>query len=140
VGGVAVLGVVERHESLVLGSETVDAGEAFRAGKALVPHVVESSTTPLRHGSRCGMNLGITSRSKQTATTGPKCCQAGGIAPPKLDALSNWATAGIPTRPHIAMTASAIRFGRVAARISDAAVCEPMSIRFNAWSSTPPSR
>ena len=62
---------------------------------------LKCSTTPLRHGSRTGMNRAVTSRSRQAATIGEKYCHAGGMPPRKLAWLSNWATAGTPTRPQI---------------------------------------
>lgn len=38
---------------------------------------LKCSTIPLRHGSRSGMNLGVTPRSRQVATIGLKCCPGG---------------------------------------------------------------
>ena len=57
---------------------------------------LKCSMTPLRHGSRSGMNRAVTRGRGRSATIGPKYCQAGGIPPRKLAWLSNWATAGHP--------------------------------------------
>jgi len=70
--GVAVMGVVEVYEGLVLVSEMLEAGEHLGAKKLLSHTSLKCSTTPLRHGSRSGMNRGVTPRSKHVATTGPK--------------------------------------------------------------------
>ena len=138
VGRVAMLDVVEGDERGVLHPEVIQVAEALDAEEALVHTSLNRSTTPLRHGSRKGMNRGTTPKSRHVATTGPKEADAGGMPPRKLEWLSNWAARGIPTRDHIPINPVASRFGRGDWRISLAASWEPTSSRFRAWNSTPP--
>ncbi len=101
---------------------------------------LKCSTTPLRHGSRIGMNRAVMSRSRHAATIGEKYCQAGGIPPWKLAWLSNWATAGTPTRAQIPHRAATSTAGRVSVTMSLPTRCEPTSIRFIVWNLAAPNR